>query len=459
MKFAHRSGSIFRHSFLLATGGAIALAGASIALVLSQPAPFIFPLSTLELVRLFAGEPIANTRAEVERTIAMQPPVSHKVPDAFDAIIHEALARQLAVPSDAVFFATLEKRAFPGLRTIDPARTEYERITAYAATLYGKDERFAPLVFGSFQAALRQSDGRWVVLESADHPGPQWQWAFVKWIGLVLLLIVPIAWLASKRLAGPIQAFAAAADRIGGGSFERVEVGGPEEIRKAAAALNEMQARLEHHVKERTAAMGAIAHDLRTPLARLTFHLAQAPAEVRQSAEAEIAGMERMIAVSLDFVASETVPPQPEPVDLRLLVEGVVDDFADLGRDARVDLGEPIIVNGDPVLLRRLFTNLVGNALDYGREARVRLAIEAHRAVVEIADAGPGLPENDLERVFEPYYRGEASRSHTTGGIGLGLAVVRSIARAHGGVVSLANRREGGLLARVTLPLAALRAA
>jgi signal transduction histidine kinase len=114
---------------------------------------------------------------------------------------------------------------------------------------------------------------------------------------------------------------------------------------------------------------------------------------------------------------------------------------------------EKVVIEGDPMALRRLFANLLENAVKFGGRARARVYRDAANATVEITDDGPGIPPADLERVFEPFYRREPSRNRRTGGIGLGLAVVRTIARSHGGDVALVNRAGGGLTARVELPL------
>jgi two-component system OmpR family sensor kinase len=274
------------------------------------------------------------------------------------------------------------------------------------------------------------------------------------WMVVFLLLVLPFAWLFSKRMARPITAFAHAAERLGRRQrTEPLDLRGPAEIRLAAAAFNEMQARIERYVTERTSMIAAIAHDLRTPLARLAFHLAAAPDAIREKSEAEIAEMKAMISVTLDFVQDETRTQPHEPIDLGLLIEGVIDDFADTGQDAVMTATEAVVVNGDWVLLRRLFSNLVKNALVYGGSAEVSLRLRGDQAIIEVGDRGPGLSPEDLGRAFEPYYRGEGSRNRATGGVGLGLAIVDAAARAHGGKVELSNREGGGLCARVFLPV------
>ena len=127
--------------------------------------------------------------------------------------------------------------------------------------------------------------------------------------------------------------------------------------------------------------------------------------------------------------------------------------MSETGLKVIVDVAEKVVVDGDPVALRRLFNNLLENAVKFGREAHVRVHHEPGFAVVEIDDRGPGLPDAELERVFEPFYRHEGSRSRSTGGIGLGLAVVRTVVRAHGGDATLLNRPGGGITARVQLPI------
>ncbi len=134
-------------------------------------------------------------------------------------------------------------------------------------------------------------------------------------------------------------------------------------------------------------------------------------------------------------------------------MEVVAEDFSELGRDVRVTQSEPVVIEGDSLALKRLFTNLVDNAIKFGGLARIHMSVEGGSALVDVDDDGPGLPEAAMERVFEPFHRAEPSRSRDTGGIGLGLSVARSIARAHGGDVILSNRPGGGFRARVQLPM------
>lgn len=274
------------------------------------------------------------------------------------------------------------------------------------------------------------------------------------WIAIAALLIAPFAWMFSKRIAAPIRDFALAAEQLGPGRRAApVEVRGAAEIQSAAVALNEMQARLERFVAERTSMVGVIAHDLRTPLAGLVFHLAHVPEDVGRRADKEVDEMDRMIATALDFVPGETHQQPYQRLDLGALVDSVVDDLADSGFDAHVSGSVPVTMASDPFLLRRVFTNLIANAVAYGKQADVAVTVSGASAIVEVIDQGPGLSGDELARVFEPFYRGDSSRNRATGGIGLGLTIVQTAVRHHGGTVALTNRPGGGLRARVTLPI------
>ncbi len=307
------------------------------------------------------------------------------------------------------------------------------------------------LLPGPFLAAARQPDGRWRVVESAAFaPALMPQLGLVFLVGTLVLL--PLAWWFSRALAAPILRFARAADHMGqDASAPPLPLEGPTEIVRAAASFNAMQSRINRLVHERTQMVGAIAHDLRTPLARLSFRLDQLPAEARAKAAADIAEMAQMIQSALEFIREQQRSGVRERLDLRLLAESVVDDLADLGHDVRLLPGAPAPLHGDPLALRRMVGNLVDNALKYGQRARLQLREEDDGYALWIDDDGPGIDPGQREQLFMPFVRGEASRNRETGGIGLGLASARSVALAHGGDIRLDNRPGGGLRATVLL--------
>jgi signal transduction histidine kinase len=199
--------------------------------------------------------------------------------------------------------------------------------------------------------------------------------------------------------------------------------------------------------------LGAIAHDLRTPLTRLAFRLESLDEADRVRLRADVAEMEAMVQSTLGLARADSQPVQRQRLELGSLVEKAAEDLAVTGRKVSAEALDRLVVDGDPVGLRRLFTNLLDNGESYGRQAHARAWRDGAMAVVDVLDEGPGLPAGEEEKVFEPFYRLERSRSRGTGGTGLGLSVARSIARLHGGDVVLSNRPGKGLRARVTLPI------
>jgi signal transduction histidine kinase len=315
-----------------------------------------------------------------------------------------------------------------------------------------RDEHF---LIAPFEVGVQQPDGRWRVVH-AKPPGffGPWQQRVALWFLLSALVMVPIIYLFARRLSSPIALFSEAADRLGRDPHAApLAIRGSSEIRLAARAFNDMQQRLQRYVEDRTAMVGAIAHDLRTPLTRLRFRIESLPEDQRTKSAGDLDQMEEMIAATLAFVRDASRPGERTPLELSSLVESLCDEMSETGADAEVERGDKVVLEGDPMALRRLIANLLENAVKFGGRARARVYRDAGHAVVEIDDDGPGIPAQEAEKVFEPFYRREPSRSRQTGGIGLGLAVVRSIARGHGGDVSLSNRAGGGLTARVELPL------
>jgi signal transduction histidine kinase len=315
------------------------------------------------------------------------------------------------------------------------------------------------LVFGGFIAAFQRPDGRWTIVQSPPEPFPaEWQRRILLWLFLSLAVVLPAGYLFARRITAPLGAFARAAEQFGKNlNAPPIEPDGPAELGAVAHAFNDMQGRLRRYVEDRTAMVGAISHDLRTPLARIRFKLEQADEAVRTSVNADVTQMEAMLTAVLDFIRDASAARVRQPLDVVSLLECVVDDEALMGGDVALEApssqerASPV-VDGDAMALKGLFANLVGNALKYGRLARVTVDVVGADVRVEIADAGPGLPESELERVFQPFYRTDPARNMDVGGIGLGLSVARSIAREHGGDVWLTSSPQG-LIAHVQLPL------
>lgn len=310
------------------------------------------------------------------------------------------------------------------------------------------------LTFAPFSASLSLADGRWATVEPPRGLLSPWQSQMLLALAISMLLLAPLVWWMARRLTRPIRVFAAAAERLGADpEAEPLAPSGPSEVRTAIHAFNDMQASLRNHMRQRTQTVAAIAHDLRTPLTRLRFRAEQAPEAVRDRMASDIEEMDALIAQAMAFVRGETTPERREPLDLDALAADCAQGFTETGADVSFDGGGALRVSGDPAGLRRALGNLIANAVQYGGGARVKAFAADGAAVVTIEDDGPGLPEGELEIVFEPFQRGERSRNRETGGAGLGLTVARQAARASGGDVVLQRREGGGLRARLHIPL------
>jgi signal transduction histidine kinase len=410
---------------------------------LPPPAPDFYRLSEIEQT-LRGAPPQFAERKPLERQLQAKPPgpvlEGRLIPDMRDRI-----AKDLGVSPANVVIA--------GKRGPLSDRRVGRIIRDRVARAGMRDEEH--FLISPFKVAVRQRDGRWAVAGPQPTFGlSDWQQRLVLWFVMSALAMSPVVYLFARRLARPIQEFADAAERLGRDPLATpLALNGSSEIGVAARAFNEMQERLRRYVEDRTAMVGAIAHDLRTPLTRLRFRIEGLPEDQRAKYAADLDQMEEMITATLAFVRDATRPGERTPLELSSLVESLCDEMAETGARTEVEPGDKVVLEGDPMALRRLIANLLENAVKFGGRARARVFADAGNAVVEIDDDGPGIPAADTERVFEPFYRREPSRSRQTGGIGLGLAVVRSIARGHGGDVNLINRVGGGLTARVQLPL------
>jgi len=218
-----------------------------------------------------------------------------------------------------------------------------------------------------------------------------------------------------------------------------------------------MQARLKRYINDRTAMVGAISHDLRTPLARLRLGVEMSARDeaLRSGMVADLEEMDRIIGQFLDF-ARDDATAALEVGDLNRVICSTVDRYARLGKDVRFHAGALPPMPLRPTALSRLASNLIDNALAYGAPpVEVATSTRGGQAVIDVADRGPGVPSAEVERLKQPFTRADASRTRSDGaaGAGLGLAIVDRIARLHGGTFDLLAREGGGTLARVALPL------
>jgi signal transduction histidine kinase len=227
---------------------------------------------------------------------------------------------------------------------------------------------------------------------------------------------------------------------------------GPSELRGVIAAFNRMQERVRRYLVERGRLLGAISHDLKTPITRLRLRAEMLPdPELRAKMLRDLDEMQSMVGATLDFFSAVGRDGQRQPVDVGALIESVCEDRRDAGQALSVR-GAPLApYRADPQALRRCLENLIENAIRYGAAADIEICDSPDELRIAIQDRGPGIPEPELERVFEPFYRLEGSRNVASGGTGLGLSIARNIARWHGGDVTLRNAAPG-LVAELALP-------
>jgi len=308
------------------------------------------------------------------------------------------------------------------------------------------------------QVALR--DGTLVTFDSVVSPeAAQVPLRFALALLVLFGTVVALSLVAVRWVTGPLSALAEAAERLGE-DIHRPPLAetGPLEARRAARAFNTMQQRLQRFINDRTRILTAMSHDLKTPITRLRLRTELLDDDaLRTKFAKDLEDMESMVTQTLDFMRDASAAEPVQQVDLMALLESLQRDYQDTGNAVEIEgrIAHPF--SGRPLALRRCLTNLVDNALRYGKRATLQAEEAPGRITIRVLDEGPGMSAEEFERAFEPFFRGEASRSRETGGSGLGLGIARNIARAHGGELKLRNRAQGGLEAILELPQATLR--
>ena len=311
---------------------------------------------------------------------------------------------------------------------------------------------------GAYIASIALSDGQWLNFTVSLSPRSiGWSPGMLGLAGLVIMTVLAAGLLLLRYLTAPFGVLVSAAERIGQNlNAPPLEEHGPRELRAATHALNAMQRRLQRVVADRDHLVAAIAHDLRTPITRLRLRadlIGDHAQRARLIADVdEIAGMTQSI---LAFASDNAAPEPRETLDLISMLEALCADLPNVTLELPEDCPPRFGYFGQPIGLRRCIANLIDNGTKYGGTVRVSPTFGPTAVTICIDDAGPGIPESELETVFAPFRRLETSRSRETGGTGLGLTIARTIARAHGGDVRLVNLPGKGLRAEVVLPLAA----
>jgi signal transduction histidine kinase len=370
-------------------------------------------------------------------SLTEQPRIDHLPAQPMERKIAHHLSRTLALKHRAAIRVdiTFEQQQPPPLREA-PFRPPHQR----------------PLK--AIDISLRLSDGTWLNFRTQNFSAvPPWESKTLQLLFLLLILLISSGLMIARRMAQPMAQLANAAERFGLGQPQPpIPEKGPREVRKTIHAFNQMQARLQKQISDRSHMLAAVSHDLRTPITtlRLRAEYIEDP-EMREKTLSTLEEMEAILTDTLSYARDEAADEQARPTDLAALLQSLIDDHADLGGNASYQGPERLNFACRPISLKRAINNLIENGLIYGDSVVATLTATDDRVSIIIEDNGPGIPDDQLEAVLTPFYRLEASRNRDTGGTGLGLAVANSIILGHGGELSLSNRPEGGLRVKIIL--------
>ena len=382
---------------------------------------------------------------------------------------HLFIARRLVVehppaerPAMAAALST-DRYAFAWSPTPRPARAVTpaldrmrDQIIAWEPSLATADPRVRLIASGTRSIAvgeLRLSDGSWLHFRMREPVGRlDFSSSRILLAMALAIAVMILAGVLIRRTLRPMRQLAVAADRFGTIEQEPLPEAGPGEVRRVIAAFNRMQARIHRLIDDRTQALAAVGHDLRTPLARLRLRADRVDdAELRDTIENDLAEMEAMVASLLAFLGGESDPEPAVLTDLAVLCATLADDAADHGRRVAYDGPDHLDLTVRPSSLKRALVNLVENGIHHGDTVTLTLRSEPGSIAIRVEDDGPGIPEESLQQVLEPFVRLDSARRRDTVGFGLGLAIVARAVEIEGGTLTLSNRPEGGLCAEILL--------
>jgi two-component system osmolarity sensor histidine kinase EnvZ len=340
----------------------------------------------------------------------------------------------------------------PRQKRMEAQVTNWERDLAAS----GLQLRLAPGGHGQVVAGeMRMADGSWIVFKTRESV-QVWQFAIERtFVALVpALLLLTLGALLIRGTLLPLRKLVRAIGRVGsseGGAV--VEEEGTAEIRGLIHAFNGMQRRIHELIENRTQALAAVGHDLRTPLARLQLRLEDVgDAESRRAMQDDVSEMDDMIASLLTFLKGEDDPEPAVAVDVAVMAATLVEDATDRGFDARYSGPAHLEWMVRPSMLRRALSNLIENALHYGKAVRVAVVQDGSELVFRVEDDGPGIPPDQIEEALRPFVRLDVERGRNTKGMGLGLAIVQQAVALEKGRLAIVNAPQGGLIAEIRLP-------
>jgi signal transduction histidine kinase len=311
--------------------------------------------------------------------------------------------------------------------------------------------------YGDFAISLEMAPNQWLNISANVYSHfLSTQILLITFEIIVFAAILFSAW-SINRFTGPLKSFKSAAENLGMDLHAKpLSIYGPSIVRETAEAINTMQQRIQELIRNRTLMLAAISHDLRTPITRIKLRTHFITDEAtRNKFDADLNEMETMIAQTLDFARDDSKIEKLTTLDLHSFLQSICDEMQDMGHHVTFHTkAQQVPFNGGRISLKRAITNLITNALKYGNQVNVSLKKHIKSIVISIEDNGPGIREQDLDKVLQPFYRGDLSRSKHTGGVGLGLAVTQDIIKKHGGDITLKNLNTGGLQVLIKLPVA-----
>ena len=307
----------------------------------------------------------------------------------------------------------------------------------------------------SFHIQIQLSDGSWVIFERGV-PSELFDWPIklLSVLGILFGSVIVLSYVAVRSITEPLKHLRFAAEGLGADILqEPISEQGPIEVQQTAIAFNTMQRQLRRYIDDRSHILSAISHDLKTPLTRLRLRAELLENdEQRDKSLSDLDEMRMMIDSTLDFMRGISNNENTQVLDIMALLESIQADAQELGHELTLIgyINEPI--KAKPLALKRCIENLLTNAIRYGERVTLKITLNNNELIISICDQGPGIPEADLEKIFEPFYRLDGSRAKHSGGHGLGLGIARNIARAHGGDIVIFNQVGGGLCADIRLP-------
>ena len=307
----------------------------------------------------------------------------------------------------------------------------------------------------SLKVSVQMQNGLWLNLRaSAPTIPPLAAGQTVIFLLISIILVLLTLAIMVRRITRPLHMLTVASQKLGmGEQVESLPVKGPKDIKETIHAFNEMNHRLQRFVSDRTRMLAALSHDLRTPITTMRLRVELMPeSSDRDRLLVTLNEMQQMSEATLAFMRQASDNEVTRKVELNSMLSSMCDDYADLGKNVTFVESDEVIISCRPVSLKRAFRNLIENAVNYGEQARVSLQASDNKVSIIIEDSGPGIPQERMEKVFEPFFRLESSRNRDTGGIGLGMAIARNVIRNHGGDIMLENT-ECGLKVEVEVVL------